>query len=560
MTSKQRTAEATWHPPGPGTWELDTAHYAPTVSRPMRDMITEACETGLEAGMELAGAPLATMQARFVNGRYYRRMVPLIGGDRDLPTPPKPVLWLVTRIHPAFRRRTRRAAVALDERYWNDEYARWEAEWKPELIAANRRFGEVGVSMLTDMELADHLDELWAHVRAGGILHFRLHSSDLGPIGLLLLRATDVGLDPAEVMSALAGASPATSAPAVALSRIAAELRDSGVAPATLDEVRSASDTAAILLDDYLAEFGNRLTGYDLRDQTLAEMPATVLASIRNADPAASVADGAGRRGDDALNSLLNSVPAGRRDEFADLVQDARKLYGLRDENGPLTVEWPAGLLRHAVLAAGARLTTQGRLDDVEHIFDATIDEMSAMLNDATNAPTRSELARRCDERMGWADLEPPSVLGRPVEAPDADVLPGRMPEIMRAVLLVVALIERDEPQSNGPSETSGLLGIGIGTASVRGKARVVADADEAFASVEPGDIIVTRFTAPTFNAVLAMAGGVVTEGGGLLCHTAVIARELGIPAVVGVPGALSGIPDGAEIEVDPVAGRVTLV
>jgi phosphohistidine swiveling domain-containing protein len=88
----------------------------------------------------------------------------------------------------------------------------------------------------------------------------------------------------------------------------------------------------------------------------------------------------------------------------------------------------------------------------------------------------------------------------------------------------------------------------------------VVANADEAFERADPGDIIVTRLTVPTFNAILAMSGGVVTEGGGLLSHTAVIARELGIAAVIGVQGALTQIPDGAEIELDPINGSVTLV
>jgi pyruvate,water dikinase len=70
----------------------------------------------------------------------------------------------------------------------------------------------------------------------------------------------------------------------------------------------------------------------------------------------------------------------------------------------------------------------------------------------------------------------------------------------------------------------------------------------------------VTPFTAPTYNAVLAMAGGLVTEEGGLLCHAAVIARELGLPAVIGAQDAMSAIPDGATIEVDPLAGEVRLV
>ena len=127
------------------------------------------------------------------------------------------------------------------------------------------------------------------------------------------------------------------------------------------------------------------------------------------------------------------------------------------------------------------------------------------------------------------------------------------MPEMMRAILLVTTLLDSAD-------QTDSLSGIGVGTESYRGIARVVADVDEAFERANPGDIIVTRLTVPTFNSVLAMAGGVVTEGGGLLSHTAVIARELGIPAVIGVAGALTDIPDGAEIILNPVAGTVTVV
>ena len=75
--------------------------------------------------------------------------------------------------------------------------------------------------------------------------------------------------------------------------------------------------------------------------------------------------------------------------------------------------------------------------------------------------------------------------------------------------------------------------------------------------TVNPGDVIVARYTVPTFNSVLALAGAVVTEQGGLLCHAAVIARELGIAAVVGASCVLD-IDDGSMIEVDPIAGVVT--
>lgn len=67
-------------------------------------------------------------------------------------------------------------------------------------------------------------------------------------------------------------------------------------------------------------------------------------------------------------------------------------------------------------------------------------------------------------------------------------------------------------------------------------------------------------YTAPTDNAVLTMAGAIVTEEGGPLCHAAVIARELGIPAVIGAEGAMAGIADGATITVDPVQGEVRIL
>ena len=71
--------------------------------------------------------------------------------------------------------------------------------------------------------------------------------------------------------------------------------------------------------------------------------------------------------------------------------------------------------------------------------------------------------------------------------------------------------------------------------------------------------MLVVRATSPAFNAVLSIAGAVVTAEGGPLSHAAVLARELGIPAVVGAPGALE-LSDGALVEVDPTAGLVRVL
>jgi pyruvate,water dikinase len=141
-------------------------------------------------------------------------------------------------------------------------------------------------------------------------------------------------------------------------------------------------------------------------------------------------------------------------------------------------------------------------------------------------------------------------VLGPTLSLPTA-ALPGPMQRMTRALLLIRDL---------GTTALEGrrpLQGVGIGTTSAIGRACVAVDPNEALARFEPGDILVALGTTPAFNALLAVASAVVTEEGGHLSHAAVMARELGIPAVIGAAGALADIADGSMIEVDPVAGRV---
>jgi pyruvate,water dikinase len=77
---------------------------------------------------------------------------------------------------------------------------------------------------------------------------------------------------------------------------------------------------------------------------------------------------------------------------------------------------------------------------------------------------------------------------------------------------------------------------------------------------IEKGAILICRFTDPGWTVLLDRAAGVVTETGGLLSHAAVICREYGIPAVLGVPAATRRIPDGSTIAIDGTAGRVDLL
>ncbi len=144
-------------------------------------------------------------------------------------------------------------------------------------------------------------------------------------------------------------------------------------------------------------------------------------------------------------------------------------------------------------------------------------------------------------------------MLGPDEPEPPLDVMPKPLAEMVATVQTALAHLGMD-----GATPSDPYVGVGIGEKPYTGRARTAATADEAIEKLEPGDVLVVRATSPAFNAVLTVAGAVVTANGGALSHAAVLARELGIPAVVGAAAAPS-IPDGATITVDPLAGRVTV-
>jgi pyruvate,water dikinase len=102
------------------------------------------------------------------------------------------------------------------------------------------------------------------------------------------------------------------------------------------------------------------------------------------------------------------------------------------------------------------------------------------------------------------------------------------------------------------------LAGIAVSVGTVEGRARVVTDMADA--ALAPGDILVTAFTDPSWTPAFVVASGLVTEVGGLMTHGAVIAREYGLPAVVGVPDATRLIRDGQRIRVNGTDGVVEVL
>ncbi|MEZ5226752.1 MAG: hypothetical protein R2710_08745 [Acidimicrobiales bacterium] len=248
----------------------------------------------------------------------------------------------------------------------------WRTIIKPRLIAENLELQSVDLGAMSDTELADHLERLVARLAALYEEHHRLHGYDLGPIGQFVVASRRWNLPADDVLAALAGASPSTTEPLSTLAEIREAIDAAGAKPTSLDQVRAVSPHAASLLDAYLERHGSVLyTSYDLDSPTLGERPEVILSSILTARRPPDLAD----RAAGIATGLRARVPANERASFDDYLADARAAMDMRDDNGPVTVEWPAGLLRLAMLEAGQRLVASGCAKSADHIFELDGDE-----------------------------------------------------------------------------------------------------------------------------------------------------------------------------------------
>lgn len=565
MTTTPATRTAEWTPPGPGSWLCDRSHTSPGPTPFYRRVVSEHTEPTYREGMRRYGGALGSIDMQFVNGALYRRLVPLVAPRLDRgKLPPGPVLWLLTRVHPEFRRRERTAARMLADRSFLDDVREWVSSERFVWIDRNRNLQAIDVAGLDDQALAAHLRVLDEYLIEGWCRHHELHGNDLGPIGDLLAHGQQWGLDTTAIMGLLKGSSPATADARTHGDAIAAALRAGGLDPATVtsvEQIRSVPEAAAAL-DAYLDVFGWRLiSDYDIEGLTLHELPAAMVALVR-----ASADRDTGEADDGERTEAERALREGAHDPelFDELLASAREAYGVRDDNGPLTWAWPAGLVRRAYLEAGRRLASNQRIDDPAHAFELTIEELARALDGAVE-PTADELVRRAEHRAWESTLDAPDVLGPPPAEPDLRPLPPAMRRVMAIILAAVTMIDPEDrpevvPTAPGAEPGLDLVGLGVGASSYRGVARVADDPGRAIEAMQPGDVLVAPWTAPSFNAVLSIAGGVVVQEGGLLCHAAVMARELDIPAVVGCAGAMAAIDSGDVVEVDPLAGRVTIV
>lgn len=147
-------------------------------------------------------------------------------------------------------------------------------------------------------------------------------------------------------------------------------------------------------------------------------------------------------------------------------------------------------------------------------------------------------------------------VLGGPADIEWA--LTGHRIHVLQARPVTAPMPQSQATAQRRQSDHPGLQGLSASAGIATGSVRVITGPSD-FRRVGPGDVLVCRHTDPAWTPLFQVAAAVVTETGGVLSHAAIVAREVGMPAVLGVPEATRALPDGATVTVDGGAGSIHL-
>ena len=307
---------------------------------------------------------------------------------------------------------------------------------------------------------------------------------------------------------------------------------------ATLAGGREARDAIRAYLDAY----GMRCVGeIDITRPRWSERPSAlvpvILGNVANFEPGAGArrfeqGRQQARTKEQELLERVRALPDGERkaDEVRRMIDRVRTFIGYREypKYGMVSRYF---VYKQALLEEAERLVEAHVLGEREDIFYLTLPELADVVR--TNHVDDQLIRRRKDAFGSYHALTPPRVLTSDGEA-------------------VAGAYRRDDVPAGA------LVGLPVCAGTVEGRARVIADMEEA--DLEAGDILVTAYADPSWTPLFVAIAGLVTEVGGLMTHGAVIAREYGLPAVVGVEHATRLIRDGQRIRVHGTDGYVEIL
>ena len=538
--------ETPWHDrsdPPPGAWMQDAEHWPLPVTPLYADF---EFSRHLPVGAATARSIVATL-----GGRPRHRIVGgfVFGGGTE-PTPPA----------------TPEQVADVEREVQVDRAAQVLREWpqlRRRLIAALRRHGRTSLLALSTPALRERIYRLSDLVTEIYAYHFGNHFAMGVVLGRFVARwSARLGASDGELVQLLAGSSPASSAPATVLLRLARRVRADVRLLGALSGPRPEAEAGlAACWREYVAAVGDRAVEFELGSPTVGERPQWFFDALRDA---VDNQDDAQRRRHQQvaaataarIDALRSALRGDERERFNADLGLARGGDGVRADDVGL-VMWAQGQLRHTLLEAGRRFAAAGLLGEAGDVFYLRWPELdAALLGNAPAGLAATATTRRHEREAHLAGGRIPRFLGTPFpRALPPEGLSNGAKEAAEALAWYV----RTWFALSAPPETplGSLRGTPASAGSYRGPARVVLDESD-FGRVQEGDVLVCRSTSPTWSVVFGRVKALVTDVGGVLSHPAIIAREFGIPAVVGTQKATATLMDGQQVTVDGGSGTIT--
>jgi pyruvate,water dikinase len=337
------------------------------------------------------------------------------------------------------------------------------------------------------------------------------------------------------------------------------------------DELRAAFDTAtaadtiraleqsergrsllAERLEPYQREFGYKsIWSHEFSVPTWRENPAPIIEAVRGylatdydyPSALAAVKQDLG----DAVSELMDGVPEGAdRDRLQNALDLSLRMNPLTPDHHFFIDQGTNARVRLAAIALGRKLAAAGLLDDAEDAVYLRYNELRVLVANGEAFDARALVSERRDAREQQALVRPPEWLGTATE--EALAFP---------YLSLWGFPEKFHREP--PAKVDEVVGLPASPGVVEGTARIVSSTDE-FDQVQQGEILVCQMTNPAWVVLFTKIGGLVTDAGGVASHPAVVAREFGIPAVVGTSLATERISSGDRVRVNGSTGTVEVL
>jgi phosphohistidine swiveling domain-containing protein len=516
------------------TWTFDPSHYPEPMSPLSADVWFWAMGRGIQAAARDLRAPFGGFDTQTVGGGW--------AYERELDPDWEPDVSVLGE-----------AALRVAER--------WDGGYRERSHAITEELRRMRPERLTPEEAQATYERLLELVLDQWHLHFLtvipVHAArELLHDRYVELLGKDDELEPYRLLEGLPNE---TLDADEALWRVAERARELDVADvilelprlAALRRLRQTHHGREVLaaLREYLRHYGGRARLHELSEPRQAERPELALESVRlflefPRDLPEERRKKQGERSKLVASTLGRIEPGTQREEFAELLSRVSAAVEL-EETHAYHIDYPGlDATREALLGFGRRLLAQGRLDASADVFYLRRDELREAIADDWAAPLQELVASRRAEREEAAKHLPAPVIGPPPD-PDAEV-----PAMVAKFYGVPGSASHDGDRIVGTAASSG---------TATGIARVVASPDD-FGRVSGGEVLICTTTTPAWTPLFPSLAALVTDTGGILCHAAVVAREYGLPAVVGTEIATRIIPDGVLVQVDGASGEVRVL